>query len=228
MKCGLIGAGAFGRHLTRLIPALRRAEVIRFDDVLASEMARANPETDTGAGTEAGANQDGTVLPFDAWRERRFADLDFYVALGYHHLPFKKRLIGEMLAADRRLPAFVDPSAAIDPGCRVGPGCLVLPRCVLDQSVELHAGVVLHNSVTVSHECQIGSACYLAPGVVLSGQVTVGAATFVGTGALVSNHRRIGAEVRIGIGTVVTRDVPDAASAIGNPMRLLEKRLNLE
>ena len=100
--------------------------------------------------------------------------------------------------------------------------------CNLDAEVELASGVLLNNSVVVSHNSRVGVAAYLSPGVVLSGHVTIGDFTFLGAGTTVANGRRIGTNARIGIGSVITRDVPDGASAIGNPLRLLEHPLELE
>jgi acetyltransferase-like isoleucine patch superfamily enzyme len=100
--------------------------------------------------------------------------------------------------------------------------------CNLGESVELETGALLNNSVVVSHDSRIGDAAYLSPGVVLSGHVTVGSAAFLGSGVVVANQRSIGSRARVGIGSVVTRDVPDDASAIGNPLRFLDRPLDLE
>jgi acetyltransferase-like isoleucine patch superfamily enzyme len=166
--------------------------------------------------------------PFDGFMDPRFAGYDFYVALGYRHLARKSRILQELRAAGRRVPSFVHASCYIHPSCRISDGCLVYPMCNLDQEVELAPGVLLNNSVVVSHNSRLGEAAYCSPGVVLSGHVTVGDEAFLGSGALVANNRRIGRGARIGIGTVVTSDVPESASAIGNPMRVLERPLELE
>lgn len=206
----IIGFGALGRQILALLAHREpRRPVVVFDD---HEHAR---------GTE-------DSYPFASFLDERFAAFEFYVGLGYHHLPRKAEILSRLLAAGRRLPSLVHPSCHVHPSTRIGAGCLLYPGCNLDQEVELGDGVLLHNSVVVSHDTRIGAAAYLAPGVVLSGRVTVGPSVFLGSGAVVANDRSIGARARVGIGTVVTRDVPADASAIGNPMRLLSRPLRLE
>ena len=167
-------------------------------------------------------------FPFDSFLDPRFADHDYYLALGYRHLPLKAKILNQLRAAGRRVPSFVHPGCHVHPSCRIGDGCVLYPMCNLDQEVELKPAVLLHNSVVVSHNSTLGTAVCCSPGVVLSGHVTIGEATFLGTGTLVSSNRQIGARSRIGIGTVVSVDVPDDTSAIGNPMRLLDHPLRLD
>jgi len=209
-RIGIIGFGALGRQILGLIAPVRGAEqVVFFDDVLHGQR---------------GENS----FAFDSFLDSCFADCDFYVGLGYRHLPRKMEILQQLRSAGRRAPAFVHPSSQVHPTCRVGDGCLVYPLCNLGEEVELGQGGLLNNSVVVSHNCRVGDAAYLSPGVVLSGHVTIGEAAFLGSGVVVANNRRIGANARVGIGSVVTRDVPDGVSAIGNPLRLLEHPLELE
>lgn len=207
---GIIGFGALGRQILGLLSAAQKpGRVVFFDDLLHGEKS-----------------EDG--FPFDSYLDSRFADCEFYVGLGYRYLPRKAEILRQLRAAGRRAPSFVHPSCQVAATCRIGDGCLVYPLCNLDQEVELGAGVLLNNSVVVSHNSRIGDAAYLSPGVVLSGHVTIGEAAFLGSGTLVANNRRIGSGARIGIGTVITSDVPDDASAIGSPQRLLGRLLELE
>jgi len=209
-KIGLIGFGALGRQILGLLPsACVGGRVVVFDDVV------------------HGQHQENS-FPFDSYLDAQFADYDFYVALGYRHLTRKAQIMRELRAAGRRTPSFVHASCHIHPTCRLGDGCLVYPMCNLDQEVELAPGVLVNNSVVISHNSRVGVAAYCSPGVVLSGHVTVGDEAFLGSGTLVANNRRIGPRAKIGIGTVVACDVPEGASAIGNPMRLLERPLELE
>ncbi len=207
---GIIGFGELGRQILGLLCAAEKpGRVVCFDDLLHAKMA-----TDS--------------FPFDSFLDGRFADLDFYVGLGYRHLPRRAEILRQLQAAGRRIPALVHPSCHVAPTCRVGEGSLVYPLCNLDHEVELESGALLNNSTVVSHNTRIGTAAYLSPGVVLAGYVTVGPAAFLGSGVLVANNRCIGARARVAIGTVVTRDVPDDTSVAGNPQRLLDHPLELQ
>ena len=58
--------------------------------------------------------------------------------------------------------------------------------------------------------------------------INIGKDTFIGSGAIISNDLSIGENALIGIGSVITEEIPDGASAIGNPMRLLNRPLRLD
>jgi len=207
---GLIGFGALGRQILSLLQAVDRPdEVVFFDDIAYAERRE-------------------NSLPFNRFLDDRFSGYDYYLALGYRHLTLKAQIVNKLLAAGRRVPSLIHPSCHVHPSCRIGDGCVLYPQCNLDQEVELKPAVLLNNSVVISHNSILGTAVYCSPGVVLSGNVTIGEASFLGTGTLVSNNRHIGARSRIAIGTVVSRNVPDDASAIGNPLRLLDQQLRLE
>ena len=209
-KTCIIGFGALGKQILDLLARAGGAgRVVLFDDEL---------------NRKGGENS----FPFGSFLDAQFADDEFYVALGYKHLPRKAEIFQQLRAAGRRTPSFVHSSCHVHPTCRVGEGSIVYPMCNLDAEVELASGVLLNNSVVVSHNSTVGTAAYLSPGVVLSGHVTIGDSVFLGAGTIVANGRRIGTNARIGIGSVITRDVPDGASAIGNPLRLLKRLLELE
>ncbi|MDB6169788.1 MAG: hypothetical protein JWM88_2652 [Verrucomicrobia bacterium] len=206
---GIIGCGELGRQILAQLGAVHPpGKVFRFDD---PRSAKGEPD----------------AFPFEAYLEPRFADADFYVGLGYRHLPLRAEIIRALLAAGRRVPALVHPSCHVAPSARIGAGSLVYPLCNLDHQVELEAGVMLNNSVVISHDSKIGAAACLSPGVVVAGYVTIGTAAFLGAGTLVADHRRVGARAIAGIGTVITQDVPDDASVVGNPQRLLDRPLSL-
>jgi len=208
-RIGIIGFGALGQQVLALVAPGGQTEVFYFDDALHAKGA---------------ANS----VPFDSFLDTRFADCDFFVGLGYRHLQRRAATIRELAAARRRTPSWIHPSCQVHPDSRIGEGCFLYPLCNVGSNVELFDGVLLNNSVVVSHDSQIGTASYLSPGVVISGRVRVGEAAFLGSGTLVADNRRIGPNARIGIGTVVTIDVPAAASAIGNPIRLLDGPLELD
>jgi sugar O-acyltransferase (sialic acid O-acetyltransferase NeuD family) len=207
-QIAIVGGGALGRQLLDLLGPISRPPVIFDDGRLA-------------------AGEAGT-LPFAAFLDERFRDADFYVGLGYRHLARKLTILRALHAAGRRLPSLVHPSACIDASSHLEDGCVIYPLCNVGAHVRISIGALLNNSTVISHESSIGGAAYLSPAVVLSGRVTIGESAFLGAGVIVSNGCRVGAGSRIGIGSVVTQDVPDGSSAIGNPLRVLDRPLELE
>lgn len=209
-RIGFIGYGELGRQIDALVsPAGARCEKLFFDDNCVAEGL-------PGA------------FPFARHADEEFADARFYVCLGYKHLVRKTEIVLRLLELGRELPSFVHSTCHVSPSARIAKGTVIYPMCNVDKDVTIGHGALLNNSVIVSHNTTIGDGCYLSPGVIVSGFVDMGSNTFLGSGAIISNDLSIGENSIIGIGTVVTKEVPDECSAIGNPMRLLEYRLNLE
>jgi serine O-acetyltransferase len=92
----------------------------------------------------------------------------------------------------------------------------------------LHPGVYLpHGQVVIDGLTEVRSGVALRPFVTLGlrdgeplGPV-IGVGARVGTGAKVFGHVRIGARAQIGANAVVLEDVPDDATAVGVPARLV-------
>ena len=208
-KVGILGGGEFGRQVERLLAAHAGPVAVRwFDDVRA-------------------AAGEADVAALRDYAKDEFARLRWYVAIGYRHIALRQELLDDLTRLGRATPRLIHPTAWVAPSAQVGAGAIVYPQCGLDEGVDVGRGAVLHNRVTLSHDTQVGACAYLSPGVTTSGRVTIGARAFLGAGVVVADGVTIGDDAVVGVGTVVTADVPPGRSAIGNPMRVLDKPLEL-
>lgn len=98
----------------------------------------------------------------------------------------------------------------------------------LQESVIIQAGVTIgdnssiHIGTLVGHESTIGNSVFIAHGCSISGSVTIGDGVFMGTHATVIPRLKIGKWATIGAGSVVLKDVPDYATVVGNPGKVLK------
>ena len=81
----------------------------------------------------------------------------------------------------------------------------------------------------VAHDCVIGDFVTFAPGVRCNGRVSIGDFAYIGTNVVIregsaNKPLRIGAGAVVGMGAVVTKDVPDGVTVIGNPARPMDKK----
>jgi serine O-acetyltransferase len=84
-------------------------------------------------------------------------------------------------------------------------------QVVIDGLAEVHSGAVIFPFVTVG----LKAGTLLGP--------SIGPDARIGTGAKVLGPVRIGARARVGANAVVVSDVPDDATAVGVPAKIVER-----
>ena len=100
-------------------------------------------------------------------------------------------------------------------GCVIGRGAQFGPGFVLvhSQGVVINAAVRAGAGVVVEHQVTLGAERGQSP--------QLGDDVFLGAGARVLGGVRVGSHVRIGANAVVVSDIPDGATAVGVPARVV-------
>jgi sugar O-acyltransferase (sialic acid O-acetyltransferase NeuD family) len=210
-KIALIGFGDLGHYIKDMLLEtydVDEQHIVYFDDHLVQ------------AGVAA-------AKPFKTYLDAAYAAHHFYICLGYQHLQLKLTILQELLAAGRQVPNFIHHSSYVHPSVTIGHGSFIYPGCSIDRNTVIGNGTWIANADVIPHDCIIGDCCWFGASVTLSGKVSVGDQTFIGSGTVVSNALTIGHKVIIGLGSVITKNIADDASVIGNPMKILSKKINL-
>ena len=118
----------------------------------------------------------------------------------------------------------IHPGATISRGVSIQPGTVMMAGSVVNTDTIIGAQVIINTCASVDHDCRIGEAVHIAPGVRICGGVSIGERTLVGAGAVVIPNISIGDDVIIGAGTTVVRDIPDAVVVMGTPARIIKQR----
>lgn len=95
-------------------------------------------------------------------------------------------------------------------GAELGPGLVILHSfgIVINTQVKAGRNLVLEHAVTIGAE---------------KGRSPVlGDNVFIGAGAKIIGPVRVGSDVKIGANAVVTRDLPDGATAVGIPAKVIK------
>jgi sugar O-acyltransferase (sialic acid O-acetyltransferase NeuD family) len=106
----------------------------------------------------------------------------------------------------------------------IGRGSLISPQVIVGANVTLGKNVIVRQQTIVSHDSRIGDYCFIGPNVGIMGGVSVGPKTFIGAKALLRENITIGSNCIIGMGAVVTKDVPDHTTVIGNPAKPIQTK----
>lgn len=140
-------------------------------------------------------------------------------------------------------------SPHIGDGTRIWQYVVVLPNALIGQDCNICSHCLIENDVIVGDRVTVKSGVQLWDGLRISDDVFIGPnATFtndrhprsgnrefeklttvledgcsIGAGAVILPGVRIGKAAVVGAGAVVTRDVPAAATVVGNPARILER-----
>jgi sugar O-acyltransferase (sialic acid O-acetyltransferase NeuD family) len=120
------------------------------------------------------------------------------------------------------------PNVTIGDEVTIGKGSILQPFVTLTSNIVI--GECFHANIYsyVAHDCQIGDFVTFAPGVMCNGNVHIDDGAYIGTGAILRQGTpekplKIGVNSIVGMGAVVTKDVPDGVTVVGNPARIMEK-----
>jgi UDP-perosamine 4-acetyltransferase len=116
----------------------------------------------------------------------------------------------------------IHPSAVVSPTAVVGQNVVIAAGAVICAEAKLADSVIVNTSAVVDHECVVGEAVHICPMASLAGRVTVEAEAFVGMGARVIQCLTVGRRAIIGAGAVVLVDVPEYATVVGVPARVVK------
>ncbi len=124
-------------------------------------------------------------------------------------------LYGCEIGDDSMIGTFVE----IQSGVRVGRRCRVQSHSFLCEGVTLEDDVFVGHGVMFINDNhpRLGEEWQLSPVLVREG-------ASIGSNATILGGVTIGARATVGAGAVVTRDVPDGATVVGSPARILDGR----
>lgn len=112
--------------------------------------------------------------------------------------------------------------------CIIGENSILSPFVTLTSNITIgksfHANIYSY----VAHDCIIGDFVTFAPAVKCNGNVEIGDHAYIGTGAIIKQGKpgrpiRIGAGAIVAAGAVVTKNVPDGITVVGNPAAPLSR-----
>ncbi len=113
-------------------------------------------------------------------------------------------------------------SAIISNKATIGAGTVILHGAIVQAGAAIGKHVLINTAASIDHDNIIGDYTHISPHATLCGHVSVGEGTHIGAGATVIPSIQIGKWCTVGAGAVVIRDIPDYATVVGNPARIIK------
>lgn len=130
----------------------------------------------------------------------------------------KRKVLAEYLhARGFSFATAMHPNTVVANDITIGAGTVLMAGVVINPGVQIGENVIINTCASIDHECIVGHAAHIAPGVHLAGRVEVGAMATVGIGSVVAARVKIGEGAVIGAGSVVLQDIAPWAVAYGVP-----------
>ena len=214
MDIVIVGAGGHGKVVLDIFRAEGRARPIGFVDA----------DTSIAGKQVGGVPVLGPINLLPRLRQQKVAGA--IVAIGDHRT--RLRYASILREHGFELVNAIHPTACISPTASIGENVVVAARAVICTDARVEDSVIINTGAIVDHECIVEQGAHICPGVNLGGRVRIGSSAFVGLGANIIQCLSVGRHAIIGAGATVIRDIPDHATAVGVPARVIKVDAGME
>ena len=133
-----------------------------------------------------------------------------------------RKKVAERLANTISFGTAIHASTCISKRTTIGEGTVIMAGAVVNADTQIGKHCIINTCASIDHDCVLGDYVHVSPNATLSGDVQVGEGTHIGAGAATIQGIRIGKWCTIGAGAVIIKDIPDFATAVGNPARIIK------
>ena len=150
---------------------------------------------------------------------RESGDIWFVCAIGNNR--DRSKLVKRIQNLGWRAATVVDPSVIVAEGVEIGEGCYVGAGSILSPYAILGNHVIINHCCSIGHDSHLGDFVQISPGGRVSGGCTIKEGASLGSNAAVAPGKTVGAHSVIGACSFAIGDVPDGATVVGNPARVI-------
>jgi acetyltransferase EpsM len=134
-------------------------------------------------------------------------------------------LIREKISLDYPIDKFitlVHQSSVVAKMSIIGIGSVIVGGAVVNNGVKIGNHCIINTGAVIDHDCIIHDFVHISPNATVCGNVIIEKGSWIGAGAVVIQGVKIGKNCVIGAGCVVIDEIPDYATVVGNPGRIIK------
>lgn len=121
------------------------------------------------------------------------------------------------------IPSFIHPEAIVHDSVSIGKAVYILPGTNIMPLSKIGDYCMISMAVNIAHHTVLEEGCFFSQGTNIGASIHFGNWAYVGIGATVmTGVKKVGENSLIGAGAVIIRDVPDGATVVGNPGRVIK------
>jgi len=148
--------------------------------------------------------------------------LDKYFVLSIDDPIKKKVLYKKYKDCGLTFLSIISENASISSNLIIGEGVVIQRNVNLGPSSKIGNLVKLNINVNIMHDGYIGKFSTVAPNALTLGYVKIEEQVFIGANSTILPKKKINKNIILGAGSVVTKDLNDIGTYVGNPARLIK------
>ena len=141
-----------------------------------------------------------------------------FISIGNNKI--RKEIVNKF--SENQFLKLIHPKSIISKSAKIELGTVVMGGVTINAESIIGNHCIINTNSSVDHDCIIEDFAHISPNVALAGNVEIGEGTHIGIGASVIQGIKIGKWCTIGAGAVIIKDVPDGATVVGNPGRIIK------
>jgi sugar O-acyltransferase (sialic acid O-acetyltransferase NeuD family) len=217
-KCKLIVIGAGGSGKEMLWAALESNSVDAKYDLLGYCDDNRSKKGDTIRGYPVL----GSLEEVDAGMDRKPC---FICSIGSNEM--RARVVRRTLSLGWIPVTIIHPSVTVADGVVIGRGTYVGPQATLCVNANIGEHVIINVGSTIGHDSVIGDFAQVSAGGRVSGGCVLKEGANLGSNAVMAPCKTVGTYATLGACSFAVIDVPDGATAVGIPARVIFRRKSI-
>lgn len=123
------------------------------------------------------------------------------------------------------IPGFLHHTVSIAPDVTIGEAVYMLAGNIVMPHTTIGNYIMINMDSTIAHHVTLEDGVFMSSGVNIGALINVRENAYIGMGVTaMTGVEEIGKETLVGAGTVIIKDVPEYATVVGNPARVIKTK----